>query len=106
MAGGYQGIDFDQTARVAGLTPMSRMITTRTLLITHQREFRHITAVDRAGHETQLGVNSNHITLNYVRHFATWNIIRNTCFRPSSFMKMRMSRVELSPNTCSVGARA
>jgi len=31
-----------------------------------------------AGHETQLGVNSNYITLNYVRYFATWNIIRNT----------------------------
>ena len=28
-----------------------------------------------AGHESQLGVNSNFVALNYVRHTATWNII-------------------------------
>ena len=28
-----------------------------------------------AGHESQLGVNSNYVSLDYVRHTATWNII-------------------------------
>src|SRR5437868_9734836 len=36
-------------------------------------------------HENQLGVNSNFITLNYVRYFATWNIIRNTLLSTEVF---------------------
>jgi Putative beta-barrel porin 2 len=38
-----------------------------------------------AGHESQLGVNSNSVRLNYVRHTATWNIIRNTLLTTELF---------------------
>ena len=38
-----------------------------------------------AGHESQLGVNSNYIQLNYVRHTATWNIINRTLLTTELF---------------------
>ena len=38
-----------------------------------------------AGHESQLGVNSDYITLNYVRHTVSWNIIRNTLLSTEFF---------------------
>ena len=38
-----------------------------------------------AGHESQLGVNSNYITLNYIRHTISWNIIRNTLLSTEFF---------------------
>jgi len=38
-----------------------------------------------AGHESQLGVNSNYITLNYVRHTVSWNLIRNTLLSTEFF---------------------
>lgn len=37
------------------------------------------------GHESQLGVNSNYITLNYIRHTATWNIINKTLLSTEFF---------------------
>ncbi len=37
------------------------------------------------GHESQLGVNSNYIKLNYVRHTATWNIINRTLLATEFF---------------------
>ena len=33
----------------------------------------------------QLGINSNFITLNYVRHTATWNIINNVLLATEAF---------------------
>ena len=36
-----------------------------------------ITQTISAGHESELGVNSNFIVLNYVRHTATWNIVNH-----------------------------
>jgi hypothetical protein len=38
-----------------------------------------------AGHESQLGINSNFIALNYVRHTLNWNIIRNTLLSTEFF---------------------
>jgi hypothetical protein len=40
-----------------------------------------------AGREAQLGINSNYITLNYVRHTASWNIIRNTLLSTEFFFE-------------------
>src|ERR1043166_9061625 len=40
-----------------------------------------------AGHETQLGVNSNYITLNYVRHTLTLNLIRGTILSTEFFFE-------------------
>ena len=40
-----------------------------------------------AGHENQLGVNSNYITLNYVRHTMSWNLIRNTLLSTEFFFE-------------------
>jgi hypothetical protein len=38
-----------------------------------------------AGHESQLGVNSNYIKLNYIRHTVSWNVIRNTLLSTEFF---------------------
>lgn len=40
-----------------------------------------------AGHENQLGINSNFITLNYVRHTTTWNLIRRTLLSTEFFFE-------------------
>ncbi len=40
-----------------------------------------------AGHEAQLGINSNYITLNYIRHTVSWNIIRNTLLSTEFFFE-------------------
>jgi hypothetical protein len=40
-----------------------------------------------AGREAQLGINSNYITLNYVRHTVSWNIIRNTLLSTEFFFE-------------------
>ncbi|MEP6808713.1 MAG: outer membrane beta-barrel protein [Chthoniobacterales bacterium] len=38
-----------------------------------------------AGHESQLGVNSNYVRVNYVRHTASWNIINRTLLATELF---------------------
>ena len=38
-----------------------------------------------AGHENQLGIQSNYITLNYIRHTLTWNLIRNVLLSTEFF---------------------
>src|SRR5439155_20661735 len=40
-----------------------------------------------AGHENQLGVNSNYITLNYVRHTLALNLIRGTLLSTEFFFE-------------------
>lgn len=54
------------------------------LLISHRvnAAFTHRLS---AGHESQLGVNSNYITLNYIRHTASWNIINKTLLSTEFF---------------------
>ena len=54
------------------------------LLISH-RINAAITQRLSLGHESQLGVNSNYIQLNYVRHTATWNIINRTLLSTEVF---------------------
>ena len=75
VAGGYQWIDFDNNGIVNDTNDLSDYYAN--VLIGHRLNavIRHSIS---AGHESQLGVNSNYIVLNYVRHTITWNIIRNT----------------------------
>jgi outer membrane protein assembly factor BamA len=37
------------------------------------------------GHENSLGVNSNYVTLNYIRHTANWNILYHTLLTTELF---------------------
>ena len=93
IAGGYQTISFDDDDVVLGPFPPGFLPDNETflifedqgdlddfyanILISHRinASFTHRLS---AGHESQLGVNSNYIQLNYVRHTATWNIINRT----------------------------
>ena len=96
VAGGYQWIDFDHNFVAFPLaTPFG------TVLIPFQdhkdlsdyyvnglighRINATISQTLSAGHENQLGVNSNFITLNYVRHTLSWNLIRNTLLSTEFF---------------------
>jgi hypothetical protein len=85
-AAGYQAINFDNNGVVSTLFGDSKNLSDyyANVLITHR-----INALIRqsisAGHESQLGVNSNYITLNYVRHTVSWNIIRNTLLSTEFF---------------------
>ena len=54
------------------------------LLISH-RINAAITHRLALGHESQLGVNSNYIRLNYIRHTATWNIVNRTLLSTEFF---------------------
>ena len=72
VAGGYQNIDFDNTGLVNDPNDVSDYYAN--LLLSH-RVNSVLTHSLSAGHETQLGVNSNYTTLNYVRHTANWNIL-------------------------------
>ena len=82
IAGGYQGIWFDSGGGVMDNSDLNDFYAN--ILISH-RVNSVLTHSIAAGHETQLGVNSNYITLNYVRYFATWNIIRNTLLTTEFF---------------------
>jgi Putative beta-barrel porin 2 len=89
-AAGYQWIDFDNNSvNFSGtLFPDQKDVSDyyANILITHR-----INAVLRqsisAGHENQLGVNSNSIKLNYIRHTVTWNILRNTLLSTEFFFE-------------------
>ena len=82
LAGGYQAINFDHGGTVADFSDLSDYYVN--VLATH-RINSFIRQTISAGHESQLGVNSNYITLNYVRHTVTWNIIRNTLLSTEFF---------------------
>jgi len=100
VAGGYQGISFDGDDVVLGPFPDGFLEDGENflvfedqnnlddfyvnLLISH-RINGAITQRLSAGHESQLGVNSNYIKLNYVRHTATWNIINRTLLSTELF---------------------
>jgi hypothetical protein len=84
VAGGYQSINFDSNGTVADFTDVSDYYVN--LLLTHQLN-SHIRQSISAGHENQLGVNSNSIRLNYVRHTISWNIIRNTLLSTEFFFE-------------------
>lgn len=75
VAGGYQAIDFDNTGIVNDAHDLDDYYAN--LVLTHRLNsvFSHNLAI---GHESQLGVNSNYVRLNYVRHTATWNVLYHT----------------------------
>jgi hypothetical protein len=84
MAGGYQMINFDHTGSVFDSKDASNFYAN--ILISHRLN-AYITQTLAAGHESQLGVNSNFITLNYIRHTVSWNIIRNTLLSTEVFFE-------------------
>jgi Putative beta-barrel porin 2 len=90
VAGGYQRIDFDHNyVNFFGLLFMDNKDVTdyyANILLTHRLNST-ISQTLSAGHENQLGVNSNYIELNYIRHTVTWNIIRNTLLSTEFFFE-------------------
>jgi hypothetical protein len=88
LAGGYQWIDFDQNfVNFFGINVPDKGDLEDYYangLLTHQ-----INAVVyqtlSVGHENELGINSNYITLNYIRHMITWKILRNTLLTTEFF---------------------
>ncbi len=82
VAGGYQMINFDNTGLVNDAQDLNDYYVNA--LLTHRVSsvLSHSLSV---GHETQLGVNSNYIKLNYVRHTATWNILYRTLLSTELF---------------------
>lgn len=79
---GYQAMDFSNDGSIDdssnGSAPYGY------LLLAH-RINASISQTISVGHELQLGVNSNYITLNYVRHTANWNIIRGLLLATEAF---------------------
>jgi hypothetical protein len=75
VAGGYQAIDFDNVGIVNDAHDLDDYYAN--LVLTHRLNsvFNHNLAI---GHESQLGVNSNYVRLNYVRHTANWNVLYHT----------------------------
>ena len=69
---GYQLIDFDHGGGVDDNSDSNDFYAN--LSLSH-RINAYITQTIAAGHESELGVNSNFVALNYVRHTATWNVI-------------------------------
>ncbi|MEP6937454.1 MAG: outer membrane beta-barrel protein, partial [Chthoniobacterales bacterium] len=82
VAGGYQQITFDDTGFVGDFHDLNDFYANALLSHRVNRVLTHSIAI---GHETQLGVNSNFITLNYIRHTATWNILYHTLLSTELF---------------------
>lgn len=93
-AGGYQWINFDQNFVTFFFGPFAFNFPDHkdladyyaNILISH-RFNAQISQTLSAGHENQLGVNSNYITLNYIRHAVSWNILRNTLVTTEFFFE-------------------
>lgn len=82
VAGGYQGIHFDSGGTVFDASDLDDFYVN---LLLSNRLNAAISQSIAAGHETQLGVNSNYITLNYIRHTISWSILRNTLLSTEVF---------------------
>jgi hypothetical protein len=82
VAGGYQKIDFDSGGLVNDTHDLHDYYANA--LLSH-RVNAVLTQNLSVGHETQLGVNSNYVKLNYVRHTTTWNIFYHTLFSTELF---------------------
>jgi hypothetical protein len=82
VAGGYQAIDFDRTGVVNDQHDLRDYYANA--LLSH-RVNSVLTQSISVGHETTLGVNSNYVKLNYVRHTATWNILFHTLLSTEFF---------------------
>lgn len=81
---GYQFIDFDEGGFVQDGSDSNDYYAN--ILLSH-RINANIFQTLSAGHESQLGVNSNFVALNYVRHTATWNIINRTVLTTELFFE-------------------
>jgi hypothetical protein len=93
-AGGYQWIDFDHNFVTFNFGPFNVIVPDHQNLedyyvngLIGHRINANLSQTLSAGHENQLGVNSNYITLNYVRHTLTWNLIRNTLLSTEFFFE-------------------
>ena len=88
LAGGYQWIDFDHNfVQFFGLLiPDKENLADYYAngLLTHQINASVSQSIS-AGHENQLGINSNFIRINYVRHTMTWKVVRNTLLTTEFF---------------------
>jgi opacity protein-like surface antigen len=82
VAGGYQAIDFDNTGVVNDAHDLNDYYAN--LILSHRLNsvFSHNLSI---GHESQLGVNSNYVKLNYVRHTSNWNLFYHTIFTTELF---------------------
>ena len=100
LAGGYQDITFDSKSVELGPFPPGFLPNGQTFLTFNDQKdlndyyinflISHrinaaITQRLSLGHESQLGVNSNYITLNYIRHTASWNVINKTLLSTELF---------------------
>jgi hypothetical protein len=95
VAGGYQWMDFSNNFvifpfGIFGLVPFPDHKNLEDYyvngLISH-RINAQLTQTLSAGHENQLGIQSNYITLNFVRHTLTWNLIRNVLLSTEFFFE-------------------
>ena len=93
VAGGYQWMDFDRDFVVFSFPPFGFFYAPDkkhvndfyvNTAITHQINFAISQSIN-AGHENQLGINSNAITLNYVRYTVNWKVIRDTLLTTEFF---------------------
>ncbi len=93
VAGGYQNISFDGRNIFLPLANGGFLVFNDSsnlddfyinALLSH-RINAAITQRLSVGHESQLGINSNYVKLNYVRHTATWNIINRTLLSTEFF---------------------
>ncbi len=83
-AAGYQFINFGSGGTVGDTSDSNDFYAN--FLISH-RINPAITHTLSAGRESQLGVNSNFVALNYVRHTATWNIINGVLLGTELFFE-------------------
>jgi hypothetical protein len=79
---GYQFINFDSGGSIGDTSDGNDYYAN--LLISH-RINAAVSQTIALGHESQLGVNSNFIALNYVRHTATWSIINRVLLATELF---------------------
>lgn len=79
---GYQLIDFDSDGGVEDTSDANEWYAN--ILLSHRLNAA-ITQTLAAGHESQLGVNSNFVIVNYVRHTATWAIINRVLLATELF---------------------
>jgi hypothetical protein len=82
IAGGYQWIDFDNNGLVNDVQDVNDYYANLVLSHRVNSVFSHNLAI---GHENSLGVNSNYVTLNYIRHTGNWNIFYHTLLTTELF---------------------
>ncbi|MFZ1218452.1 MAG: hypothetical protein WAO00_04125, partial [Chthoniobacterales bacterium] len=82
VAGGYQNINFDTGGLVNDSQDLSDYYANALLSHRVNSVLNHNLSI---GHESQLGVNSNYVKLNYARHTATWNILYHTLLTTELF---------------------